>query len=183
MDHIVDHKIEKGAKYYLIRWKGYKEDTDSWELESDLNAETCIRDYREAHPEDKPVEKKRGRKPVKKKQPESKRPRLINKYDENESDENKDWEVERIVDVHFKRDGTRDFLVRWKGYSSNCDTWEPEKNLDCTDMIERFSAKLNKVSTVSPKELRTARTHTQRFTLMQTSAWRRLSKRNDGRQR
>lgn len=33
-------------------------------------------------------------------------------------DENEDYEVEKILDVHFQRDNTREFLIRWKGYSS-----------------------------------------------------------------
>lgn len=34
-------------------------------------------------------------------------------------DENEDYEVDRIIDVRYHRGNTRDFLIRWKGYSSN----------------------------------------------------------------
>lgn len=39
-------------------------------------------------------------------------------YD-SEWDETEDFEVERIIDVRFCRDNTREFLIRWKGYSAN----------------------------------------------------------------
>lgn len=53
-------------------------------------------------------------------------------------DEDVDYEVERIVDVCFKRDNTREFLVQWKGYRSDYDSWLPEDQLNCEDLIEAF---------------------------------------------
>lgn len=105
----------------------------------------------------------------------------LDDYDENDIDENQDWEVERILDVHYNRkEKTRDFLIRWKGYSFKSDSWEPEENLNCTDLIDSF---MNKISNISEKELRIIRQPTQRFTLMTQQRARRLSKRLDGRQR
>lgn len=104
-------------------------------------------------------------------------------YDSEDFDENADWEVEKIIDVQYHRDNTRDFLIRWKGYSSKSDSWEPEKNLDCKDLIEKFTAKLEKIKNVTHKELRQVRAPTQRFTLMTQGNDRRLSKRHVGRQR
>ena len=43
-------------------------------------------------------------------------------------DGNEEWEVERILQDKFIR-GKQHFLVRWKGYSSAEDTWEPKRNL------------------------------------------------------
>lgn len=34
-------------------------------------------------------------------------------------DENEDYEVAKVIDVRFHRDGSREFLIRWKGYTSN----------------------------------------------------------------
>ena len=50
------------------------------------------------------------------------------------------------MEVHFKKDGSREFLIHWKGFSHKDDTWEPEKNLNCPDLIEKFMAKVDKVS-------------------------------------
>lgn len=59
--------------------------------------------------------------------------------------ESVEYEVEKLVDVYFKKKGQREFLVRWKGYSSKEDTWEPEKNLNCKILIENFLKKCEQV--------------------------------------
>ena len=46
------------------------------------------------------------------------------------------YEVERIIDKRWRRTGGRakpmvvEYKVRWKGYSSEHDTWEPLEYLD-----------------------------------------------------
>lgn len=50
------------------------------------------------------------------------------------------------MEVHFKKNGSRDFLIHWKGFSHKEDSWEPEKNLNCPDLIEKFMEKVNKAS-------------------------------------
>lgn len=104
-------------------------------------------------------------------------------YDSEDNDENEDWEVAKIIDVRYHRDKSREFLIRWKNYSSNSDTWEPEAHLNCNELIKKFMEKLEKVAVGEPKELRQVRPVTQRFTLMTQSSARRLSKRNNNKQR
>lgn len=128
-----------------------------------------------------------ARKRSKKRKPVVPKPRQL-KIDEqldydSDWDENEDYEVERILDVHMHRNNKREFLIRWKGYSSNVDSWEPEENLDCKDLIEKFMSKVEQVKNLTQKELRPVRSQTQRFTLMTQASARRLSKRNFGRQR
>lgn len=77
----------------------------------------------------------------------------------------------------------REFLVHWKRWSSDYDTWEPEKNLSCPDLIEKFMKKVEDAKNSNLKELRTNRKHTQRFTLNTHDSGRRLSRRNNKRQR
>lgn len=82
-----------------------------------------------------------------------------------------------------KRDGTREFLVHWKRWSSEYNTWEPEANLNCQDLIEKFIERTEKSKELGAKDLRIARKHTERFTLSTQAAGRRLSKRNNNKQR
>ncbi|XP_058589122.1 chromodomain Y-like protein isoform X1 [Neofelis nebulosa] len=48
--------------------------------------------------------------------------------------------VERIVDKRKNKKGKTEYLVRWKGYDSEDDTWEPEQHLvNCEEYIHDFN--------------------------------------------
>ena len=49
IDQIIDHKITKDGKKYLIRWKGYDEDEDTWTPADNIkeDAPGSVEDYRE----------------------------------------------------------------------------------------------------------------------------------------
>lgn len=53
------------------------------------------------------------------------------------------WElqVERIVDKRRNKKGKWEYLIRWKGYGSKEDTWEPENHLmHCEEFIDQFNS-------------------------------------------
>ncbi|XP_048349294.1 M-phase phosphoprotein 8 isoform X2 [Sphaerodactylus townsendi] len=62
--------------------------------------------------------------------------------DDSEEDEEDVFEVEKILDV--KAEGGKIlYKVRWKGYSSDDDTWEPEAHLeDCKEVLLEFQKKI-----------------------------------------
>lgn len=47
------------------------------------------------------------------------------------------YEVEQILN-HKNKKSKRLFLVRWKGYGPNEDTWEPESNLCCPEILNAY---------------------------------------------
>ena len=47
------------------------------------------------------------------------------------------YEVEKVL-KHRGPEGKREYLVKWKNYSSNHNTWEPEKNFDDISLITRY---------------------------------------------
>lgn len=50
-----------------------------------------------------------------------------------------EWEVEEVVAVRTTEAGLEEFLVKWKGYSSEENTWEPEENVaNCEAEIAKF---------------------------------------------
>lgn len=83
------------------------------------------------------------------------------------------YEVGRILEVKFLKNGKREFMIRWKGHGPDDDTWEPEENLDCEDLIEKFMDKHERIMMVSEKSLRVAPTVVERLNY---SASRRLKK-------
>ncbi|XP_041847478.1 chromodomain Y-like protein isoform X1 [Melanotaenia boesemani] len=50
------------------------------------------------------------------------------------------YEVERIVDRRKTRKGRVEYLVRWRGYGTDGDTWEPESHLStCMSYVHEFN--------------------------------------------
>lgn len=62
--------------------------------------------------------------------------------EEDESDKGCEWEVAHIVKHRNRKDKSCEFLIRWKGYTSEDDTWEEEENLNCPDVIEEYLARI-----------------------------------------
>lgn len=57
---------------------------------------------------------------------------------EGNNDSDSEYEVKKILKVRIRRDNSKEFLIRWKGYTSEFDTWEPERNLTCDNLIQEY---------------------------------------------
>lgn len=67
---------------------------------------------------DEPLEPKKG----------NKEPKISNKKPDETDDEL--YDVEEILDYKRQKNGTEMVLIRWKGYSSGDDSWEPIDSLN-----------------------------------------------------
>ncbi|XP_035444616.2 chromobox protein homolog 1-like isoform X3 [Spodoptera frugiperda] len=186
VEKIVDSKRIKGKLHYLIRWKGYSADNDTWEPENTLSCPELINKYNDEKENSKTKESKAEKKNNKrkaKKAPKTPAKRAKHDLDDSNADENAEYEVDRILEVRHKKNGQREFFIHWKGWSSKFDSWEPEDNLNCPELIKKFMEKVSKARSVDSRNLRVAPETTNRFTLQDPSSGRRLSKRRGQRQR
>jgi len=51
-----------------------------------------------------------------------------------------EYVVEAILDKRSTANNVTQYLLKWKGYSDDDNTWEPRENLDCDEMIDEFEA-------------------------------------------
>lgn len=188
---IIDHRKEKGKMIYRIRWKNFGPKDDTWEPEATLSCPEIIKRYKAK------IEKEDSAPPAKKakagpkgapakgatpKAPPKKRAvKEDSEDDEDGEEDDTEYEVEKIIEVHFKRNGQRDYLVRWKGFTAKDDTWEPEEHLHCKDLIAKFNEKLDKSKNAVVKELRVNRKQPERLNLVERGH--KTSKRNAGKVR
>lgn len=58
-------------------------------------------------------------------------------------DDDKEWEVEKILDDRIDEDAVHYFRVKWKNFSVFESTWEPKKNLaKCKGQLAVYMRKM-----------------------------------------
>ncbi|XP_065349228.1 chromobox protein homolog 5-like isoform X3 [Cloeon dipterum] len=125
VESIIDEKFVRGKRQFKVRWLNYGPKHDCWVPEEDMSAKKLILEF----------EQKKA-------------------AEEENEDEDDDYEVEECIDVRGTK-GNREFLIKWKNYSSRSNTWEPEENLDCPDLMKKCLEKKKNPSKAAPKSKKT----------------------------
>merc|ERR1712150_17825 len=131
VEAIIDSRIRRGKTQYLVKWKDWKDEDNTWESEDNINSKDLIEEYNKNK-----EEKETGKETAvatdnlnsKNENPE-----------ESDDEEEEEYEVEAILDKRSRR-GKIQYLVKWKGWPDEDNSWELQSNITCEDLINVFNA-------------------------------------------
>jgi len=154
-EEIVDTRHKRGKKEVLVKWVGYGSDDNSWEPLHNFDTLDVWKKY-QLKSEKAKKEVKLEKSKVEEKQ-ETRRRGKERKYlmkleatscsptqeDSDEVEPSSHYKVERILKER-SNGSIKEFLVRWDGYDSTHDTWEPEEGVGHTSVYDKWVATKSK---------------------------------------
>ncbi|CAO1439435.1 unnamed protein product, partial [Diamesa serratosioi] len=134
VQEILDCRRVSGSTYYLVSWQGFSDSENTWQSVETLNCPKLIKEYRD-RTEEALIKAEQLKLAAK----------------EKAKNRNNEFEVEMIID-HKIRKGILSYLVRWLGWDAKDDTWIPEDQLNCPDLVKAYDNKEAKKQKMKKKK-------------------------------
>lgn len=61
----------------------------------------------------------------------------MSNLEEEQEIDNQSYEVEKILDFRYKK-GKPEYKLKWKNYDDKFNSWVPEGNIDCAELIQEY---------------------------------------------
>uniref|UniRef100_A0A1I7TN96 Chromo domain-containing protein n=1 Tax=Caenorhabditis tropicalis TaxID=1561998 RepID=A0A1I7TN96_9PELO len=120
----------KNGSEYLVKWKNYGPNHNSWIKKTWLNCPLKLKEFEKEEAKRKRAENRREIDPVL----ENEILRILAEETDDDDDQ-EDWEVEKIVD---SRNNEEEYFVKWKGFGAEHNSWVEKSDLNCQIKIEEY---------------------------------------------
>ncbi|KAM7313324.1 chromobox protein homolog 1 [Ixodes scapularis] len=142
VEKILDKRMRHGRVEYFLKWKGYPDAENTWEPQENLDCPELIAEFEEKRKkEGKKEDKKRSLSKVNGGAEDSapkKKAKASSEEDTTPRGFDRGLEPERIIGA-TDSSGELMFLIKCAE-----NTWEPQENLDCPELIAEFEEKRKK---------------------------------------